>query len=339
MRFPRTQALLDHVHYYLRTWEYLRRNLHSHKATSPIYPTIIQIGTHNRCNGRCQMCPYPHTVGEQPKQEISRELVAKIFSEIAEWKIARKHAGVIVFTLQNEPLLDKRIPEFMRDARAKLGSKWEIEVTTNGTLLSGAIACEIARAEPWAVNVSVNGFTQTTYDVTMPGFSVEAVFKNIEEFIRLKSKRTKLFIRYVKQRANDAEFRDLQRYWNARGVAVIGYGCNDRLGNVKNYDGIKSTSVGVLGGFLRRKFGSRVFSVCPFLFCQANILPSGSVLMCCHDYRYQALLGDLGSLGEGFSLYTIFNTSSIWQIRQDAQQGSYSGICLQCSLFKTHVWL
>jgi MoaA/NifB/PqqE/SkfB family radical SAM enzyme len=338
MMFPRLHAFFDYVYYYLRTWEYLRRNLHP-RQSAPIYPTIIQVGTHNRCNGRCQMCPYPDTVGKQPRVEMESHIVTRLVGEVAGWNLRRKRAGMFVFTLQNEPLLDARLPVFIREAREKLGSSWDVEITTNGVLMTGKMAQELAAAEPWAVNVSVNGFTQAAYDVAMPGFSVDKVFANIEEFLKVKSPKTKVLIRYVKQRANDAEFDALKRYWNARGVPVIGYGCNDRLGDVKDYENIRSRATGAVGEFFRRQIGSRVFSVCPFLFCQANILPTGKVLMCCHDYRHHSILGDLNSAEGAKSLADIFNTQDIWRDRREAHAGKYSGICLRCSLFKTHVWL
>jgi hypothetical protein len=347
MMFPRTRASIIHYRYYLRTWEYLRRNLYRAMGT-PIYPTIVQIGTQNRCNGRCRMCPYPDTVALQPRAEMSAELVSRTLDEMARWNVSNRRAGIVVFTLQNEPLLDSRVPDFVAEARRKLSPRWEIEITTNGVLLCGGMAERIAAAEPAVLNVSVNGFSQATYDATMPGFSVATVSANIEAFLKIKSARTELIIRYVKQRSNDSEFLALKRYWTARGVAVIGYGCNDRLGDVRDYESMRSRATTAFGEFIRKVIGGRVFSVCPFLFCQANILPSGKVLMCCHDYRHEAILGALeepvaaigGAVESGTTtLAGIFNSEAVAHLRREAHAGRYSGICLRCSLFKSHVWL
>jgi hypothetical protein len=252
---------------------------------------------------------YPDTVARQPRVEITPELVSRVIDEIASWSIDRNHCGTLVFTLQNEPLLDVRLPDFVAETRRKLALRWDIEITTIGVLLCGDMARRLADAEPRVVNVSVNGFTQATYD---------------------------------------AEFGALKRYWTARGVAVIGYGCNDRLGDVKDYESMRSRTTGAFGEFLRKRIGGRIFSVCPFLFCQANILPSGRVLMCCHDYRHEAILGTLeqplgpdgAPLEAGVrSLAQIFNSDEAWRLRREAHKGTYSGICLRCSLFKSHVWL
>jgi MoaA/NifB/PqqE/SkfB family radical SAM enzyme len=334
MSWTEWRARRHYVSYYYRSWEFLRRNI-GLDSSRTIYPTMIQIGTLNRCNGRCPMCPYPTTVALEGRTEMPAELVSKVIDEVACWNVKKKGAGMMAFTLQNEPLLDSRLPLFLEEARRKLGDRWEIELTTNGVLLCGDMAHGIAKASPHVLNVSVNGFTQETYDRTMPGCSVEKVFENIEGFLAIKTQHTRVIVRYVKQRANDAEYEQLKRYWTARGVSVIGYECNDRLGDVRDYDSLHSQASSKLRRAVRKVVGGRIFSACPFLFAQVNILSDGRVLMCCHDYRHE---GILGSLNEG-SLVDIYNSQECRDRRDAAMKLRYSGICLRCSLFKTHVWL
>lgn len=324
------RARRDHLHYYLRTWEFLRRNV-GHALGRRVFPTLIQIGTQNRCNGSCVMCPYPHTVGRQPRQEMETALLESILDEIAAWPTG----GMLAFSLQNEPLLDPRLPDFVASAHAKLKRRWRVEVTTNGTLLQGELARRLAGAAPHVLNVSIHGHSRKTYGEVMPGFDLDVVRGNLDAFLAMKSRETCVIVRYVKQQANDAEYRALRNHWVGRGVAVVGYEANDRLGDVKDFDSVRSHSAGWLRTLARRWLGRRAFRYCPFLVSQANILPDGRVLMCCHDYRHLDIMGDLNTV----SLAEIFNSERYRNIRSHAACGEYAGVCARCSLFRTQTWL
>ena len=94
-------------------------------------PPRVQIQTQSGCNARCVFCPngdvlksdLPH--GRMPPADFQ-----KIIDELALTQPRR-----ISLYLQNEPLLDRRLPEFVRYVADRV-PKTTTLVTTNGTYLS-----------------------------------------------------------------------------------------------------------------------------------------------------------------------------------------------------------
>ncbi|MDL2316686.1 hypothetical protein LJC59_06360, partial [Desulfovibrio sp. OttesenSCG-928-A18] len=99
-------------------------------AIPPLF-SRIEIETVNRCNGACEFCPVNRNEPQRPYARMTEDLFSNILGQLADLQY---RAGLSLHS-NNEPLLDKRLPEFAAQARARLPQAF-IKMFTNGTLLS-----------------------------------------------------------------------------------------------------------------------------------------------------------------------------------------------------------
>lgn len=99
----------------------------------PIYPTLntIEIETINRCNNDCSFCPVSRKNDIRKLQKMSEHLFFKIIDDLA----AVNYAGYLSIFSNNEPLIDKRIIDFIRYAKKKCPNAIHA-LFTNGMLLN-----------------------------------------------------------------------------------------------------------------------------------------------------------------------------------------------------------
>lgn len=101
--------------------------------TQPNFPLFnkIEIETYNKCNNTCSFCPVSLGHDKRIPHLMKRELFDSIINQLAQLD----YRGVICLYSNNEPLLDKRMPEFLRVTREKLPNAF-ILFYTNGLLLT-----------------------------------------------------------------------------------------------------------------------------------------------------------------------------------------------------------
>lgn len=91
----------------------------------------IEIETVNRCNGDCSFCPVNRKIDPRKLTFMNEELFYSIIDQLS----AIDYHHVVCFNLNNEPLLDKRIVEFIQRAREKLPNATFI-MYSNGSLFT-----------------------------------------------------------------------------------------------------------------------------------------------------------------------------------------------------------
>lgn len=94
-------------------------------------PSHIEIETLNRCNSTCEFCPVNRNDDPREMIRMSDELFHKIINDLGEIG----YSGTLNLFSNNEPFLDKRIPEFAEYARSKLPDAF-IQIISNGTALT-----------------------------------------------------------------------------------------------------------------------------------------------------------------------------------------------------------
>jgi len=114
--------------------EYSRQEVYT--ETERLYHNLklfnhIEIETINRCNGNCSFCPVNRKSDPRIEAIMSEELFKSIVMQLEEMQ----YAGRFTTFSNNEPLLDDRIIEFNRYARAHLPHA-RMHLYTNGTLLT-----------------------------------------------------------------------------------------------------------------------------------------------------------------------------------------------------------
>ena len=124
---PSSMAILDTV--YKKTSRKKSKQYLS-KKQFPIFRNI-EIETINRCNGKCSFCNVNVMVDPRPFRLMEQSLFSSIIEQLA----LINYTGEIALYSNNEPLLDKRIFNFLKLATEKLPNATHY-LYTNGTLLT-----------------------------------------------------------------------------------------------------------------------------------------------------------------------------------------------------------
>lgn len=101
----------------------------------------VEIETRTRCNSTCSFCAASILTDQRPDILMPQALYDKLISELAQLG----YKGAIRFFVNNEPLLDKRTPDFIRIAKAALPGVYT-EVHTNGLKLTPKTGRELLEA-------------------------------------------------------------------------------------------------------------------------------------------------------------------------------------------------
>ncbi|WP_432667455.1 SPASM domain-containing protein [Wukongibacter baidiensis] len=96
----------------------------------PLFKTI-EIETINRCNGACSFCPVNKDIDPRPFKLMNEDLFNLIIQQLKDIN----YSGSIGLYSNNEPLLDKRIFDFLQIARDNLPGA-SLYLFTNGKLLT-----------------------------------------------------------------------------------------------------------------------------------------------------------------------------------------------------------
>ena len=181
-----------------------------------------------RCNVRCQHCylPLAERAGSQ-QNELSFPEIQKILTEIAD-------AGCLWLLLTGgEPFLRKDFLQIYDFAKQK---GFIITIFTNGTLLTEQIVDHLAEWRPFAIEISLYGATQATYEsVTgIPG-SFDRCVKGIE---LLLARSLPLKLKSVLMTLNQHELEAMRQFSESRGLEfrfdpVINAGIDGSLDPIK----------------------------------------------------------------------------------------------------------
>ena len=122
------------------------------------FPAEVRIETINSCNSTCSFCPmniYSPETKDRKVVRMDESLFKKIIAEL----ISVKYEGMIKFYTENEPLLDKRIVEFVQYANDNLHNLKGIQIDTNGLLLTESLGTKLFKAG--LTYLHVNDYTET----------------------------------------------------------------------------------------------------------------------------------------------------------------------------------
>ncbi len=155
------------------------------RKTNLASPLTVQVQTIDRCNASCIMCPYSSLEKTGPPNIMEEDLYARILNELEGVRTLRS----FTLMLQNEPLLDTRIAERVRDAQKTFTHNVLVNIVTNGALLTGEVAEVFAHHATW-LRISIDGWDGPSYaeyrGVKNDEFT--KVINNIRDFKRLGGK-------------------------------------------------------------------------------------------------------------------------------------------------------
>ena len=322
------------LQYQLRLNVALRRGITRYArdpaGAAPLFPAYVQLQTINACQAACTMCPYDTYSKVFQRGRMEDWLFDKVIAEIAE----HPEIGAFVPMLQNEPLLDKVLFDRLRRFRQLVGDRVEVELVTNGALLTDQAVENIRDVKLDVLDISLDALTKETYEKIRIGLDFDQVIAGVERVIAADLPHTKIFVRLVRQRDNVHEIRDFARRWRARGVGVFIYSAHDRAGSVDKFAeriSIPRSAQPVMHK-LERKASKLWFGHCPVPFSVASILHNGDVLMCVHDWARKDIIGNVRDA----TLIELWNGERMREIRSLVSERRYGEVpaCRDCGLWK-----
>lgn len=277
------------------------------------FPREILLETVAGCNARCVFCPNGNGSSKIPKGKMDGELFKKIIDESTANHIIR-----ISPYLMNEPLLDRDIGKKIRYIAKRRQSGFVIKMNTNASLLDEEMSRSLIGSGLDRLHFSCHGITRESYEEGMPGLSLGKTLANIDQFLELLKrnggKRPKVAVTMVKTTLIERELSQIKAYWKDRGVSV----------HIRPLENRANHDIGSKG--LAPKAWKR-FSWCKRPFVQANILTNGDMVLCCVDYGYTTVLGNVGKT----SIREVWNSEKAQDIRRRYLRGKTEGLlCHWC---------
>jgi sulfatase maturation enzyme AslB (radical SAM superfamily) len=175
----------------------------------PNQPRYIQLETILGCDADCPFCP---------QKKIDRKPV--IMPDSIWKKIVEDTRGLgITYRpfLQNEALLDKRLPQIV--AYIKEDQTARAEINTNGSLLDERRSTRLIEAGIDLVRFSIDAFSPETFAMCRVGLDYQTVVDNINRFITIAGRqhgRVVTEVRMIDMDANKHEQQDFIDYWSER---------------------------------------------------------------------------------------------------------------------------
>lgn len=235
----------------------------------------VQIETISTCNARCSFCPYITEAKERSGREMTRELFHKIVDEIA------TIPSITSIKLHGlcEPLLDRRLEEFVAYTKDK--TQTAVGIYTNGLLLTPERYDSLRAAGLDSIVISLNAVRAEQHEAIM-GMKgkFDAVCANADYAISQNS-RTQIHAVFTTDTFTERDM-DLfyQRWGDAR---KTGNGLVIRAANWSGDIEIPRKSMGVIFGNMG----------CHRATSHIYITHDGTVTTCCLDPFGKQTFGNL----------------------------------------------
>ena len=284
------------------------------------FPLHVDIETTSRCNLRCTMCIQSSSEGRKNQGDIDFNMACRILEAIGGKVYSVK------FNWRGEPLLYQKLPELIRYAKqCKIP---EVQINTNGTLLTADLSRKLIDAGLDRIIFSVDGYSSETYEKIRIGGNYRQLMKNIGDFLyekdqgnSQKNKRPFVRIQIVVGDKNKHEVDSFVKYWEDVGISV---GLIDKQNRIK-------------------KLNQTNFVINPIVKCKQpwqrlTISWQGKVFGCCADWYEKSPFLWKVSNKQISSEKLQTQLSSSWregkvisQIRQTIRSGDFTNsFCVNC---------
>ena len=250
----------------------------------PPFPLKIQIQTHTRCNAACQMCPYPEIAGADgfTHSQMSEATYREILAQLSAHPVER-----LSLFLMNEPLLDKRLPEWLALARSALPAT-TLGLFSNGSPLTPALAHRLADAGLDELCISVHGFDAQTYDGVM-GLDYERVAARLRPVLEAyeRGELGRMHLQLV-----TGDLPELQGSLRRAEPLFARHALLKAFSNERTASEVASGLPSSTTAATRRP-------LCQRPFVKLYVLASGDCVLCNVDWRQTVVLGRIGAGSDG----------------------------------------
>ncbi|MGC9055161.1 MAG: SPASM domain-containing protein, partial [Candidatus Hydrogenedens sp.] len=255
----------------------------------------------------------------------------ELFHSIIDQLVPLKPHRIMPY-LQNEPLLDERLPELIQYIHQQM-PKVTTLVVSNGTRLTEEMGERLIDSGLKRLKISLQSLNDEVNQQLM-GYPAKPVIENIINFsILLKKKHSNMDFRVstIVTSKNEKEIDKMKKVWGKHGIRFVLSSLENRGGNISNVLELSNTPE----IHLRRGCIRPTRDMC--------ILFNGKVVLCCVDWFRTVILGDLNEK----SITEIWNTKRLQLIREGLNMEDcchLPEICRNCSeavenYRKTPSWL
>lgn len=273
------------------------------------FPKSILIETFNVCQGECKFCPYKEIRAAEKPIYLDFERYKTLINEISKHNVKR-----LTLFNNNEPLIDKRICDFVKYAYDNLDNM-EITLSTNGILLTKELLIKLRKAGLTYLYVSIPSVNDEYYTELM-GRSIKNVLnvlsdvedKELIDMIRIAVPKTKYY--------------DHELLQKQLGQYLICVWDLEYKGN----------------WYIQDKFNSIIDEIkytgpCDRPLDQMVISSNGNVIICCRDWNYENVVGNIYDN----NIYDIWHSEKMKNIQRLIIEQNYNAIdcCKECNMNNT----
>ena len=288
-------------------------------------PLFVSVEPANVCQLRCPECP----VGQRTKDKglktemplMTREVFRRVLKEIQET------AWVMQFYFQGEPLLNKDLPQMIREAHE--AGLYTI-VSTNGQAMTEDLAEELVRAGLNRIIVSMDGLTDASYNAYRVGGSLEKTKMALQLLRKAKERlkgHTMIELQCLRLKTNEHEWKAFERSYRSLGADRLVFKTAQLYDYANGHPLMPSQAKysryikGSDGLYHRRKLGKGCWRVWSGVVVTTN----GEVLPCCYDKAREYAYGNIMNTG----MRELFAGEKANTFRQAAMQQTPL-ICQEC---------
>ena len=251
------------------------------KRPRPRFPRAVEFQTLSTCNAKCIFCCHKHSPKEIPHGRMEGSLINKIIDECGRNSFV---LGRVSPYLTNEPLMDKRMPDIIKDIREKCGFIVKTKINTNASLLTADMGEKLLDSGLSHLWISVNGYSPETYSQSM-SLDFTTTMDNINTFLDMKKsrgkKRPKVVISTIKTSLVEPELQKAREYWASRDVLFKINTLDNRMGEEQ------------AAAIRPEKHRAAPRRTCDLFLKQAYIVENGDMILCCHDWKQSVVVGNV----------------------------------------------
>lgn len=177
-------------------------------------PVFVSVEPASVCQLRCPECPVGQGNQSQPQEPQTPFLTLDLWHRIL--LQIKPFAHTVQFYFQGEPLLNKALPQMIREAHE--AGLYTI-VSTNAQALTPELAENLVKAGLSRIIVSMDGLTEKTYSAYRVGGSLAQCQKALAYLRKAKVKRTPVIeLQVLRLRTNEQEWSAFRQQYQSLGA-------------------------------------------------------------------------------------------------------------------------
>ena len=269
---------------------------------------VLQVETTNHCNARCIFCAHGRF---EEHGTMSDRLYARILADASRMDPPPK---TFIPMLTGEPFLDPQITERIKEARAALPAT-EIQLYTNGSLLTEETIRQLAEVSDFRLNISANGASVETRERLTGLDDYENVARMIDYVDALHIPHTVSLVQHPSIATEEVDA--FNRTWGR--VTSSSSSREPYVFQHLNFAGL--TCVCQENNFTR----------CIHATSHMTVLWDGRVNLCCMDPLGRAIFGDLNH--ETVTEVWLSYGRQHYVTMHEQGRGTECDVCRDCNIF------